>query len=72
MDLEGGFDDTDVDEDSVPAIIEEILGTSDYLDDTDGDGISDYIEIYEIDPTLRLQIQIRIPMATAYQTMMRS
>lgn len=54
MDLEGGFDDTDVDEDSVPAIIEEILGTSDYLDDTDGDGISDYIEIYEIgsDPTI--------------------
>lgn len=46
--------DEDADNDSIPAAVEAILGTSDSLDDSDGDGISDYIEIYEIgsDPTV--------------------
>lgn len=38
----------DVDKDGVFLALENILGTSDNLDDSDGDGISDYIETYEI------------------------
>ena len=52
--LDSDVGDVDDDKDSVPALIESILGTSDSLDDSDGDGISDYIEIYEIgsDPSV--------------------
>lgn len=46
--------DTDDDNDGVPTWLENILDISDSLDDSDGDGISDYIEIYEIgsDPSV--------------------
>ena len=47
------LDVTDDDADGLPAWYEEILGTDPDLDDTDGDGISDYDEIYQTgtDPT---------------------
>jgi len=46
-------EETDEDEDEVEDYIEELFGTDTEKEDTDGDGLSDYIEIYVVctDPT---------------------
>lgn len=45
---------TDIDDDGVESWVEKLFQTSDLKDDTDGDGLSDYVEIYLscTDPTL--------------------